>query len=111
MNRKAELEQRKQALVLRCEGQRRDLARETARWLAWLQRAESAAHAVRGLLSHPLVPMVLAVLAAGAGGRILGRWALRIRSLGRTVRLLGTLMAAARFAPVVLAILRSRRVG
>ena len=50
MSRKAELEQRKQALVLRCEGQRRDLARETARWLAWLQRAESAAHAVRGLL-------------------------------------------------------------
>jgi hypothetical protein len=109
MNRLHMLERRRQALVLRCEQQRSELARESARLLAWLHRAESAAHTARRLLSHPLVPIAVALLAAGAGRRSIGKWARRVSALWRGMRLAGTVMAAARFAPLLLAILRSRR--
>jgi hypothetical protein len=101
--------ERKHALVLRCEEQRRQLALETARCRAGLQRIDAAAHTVRRLIANPLMGVLFAALAARMGRRRIGKWAGRIALLWRGAKLLGTVAAAARFAPMVLSILNSVR--
>lgn len=109
MNQLADILERKHALVLRCEQQRRQLEIETARWRAGLQRIDAITQTARRLVTNPLVGVLVAALVARLGRRRIGKWAGRIALLWRGAKLLGTVATAVRFAPMILSIVQSVR--